>query len=82
MCIRDRYNIVSINQKFSKQGRVDNCLNFFQNVYLPQDHLLIEVILEELSVFPNAVNDDIVDSISQFLNYVKSKYNRVNIGFV
>jgi predicted phage terminase large subunit-like protein len=41
-------------------------------VYFPEKHFVKDII-EELKTFPNGLHDDIVDSISQFLNWYNNK---------
>lgn len=54
----------------SKDERLHSVVPFFEsgNVHVPANHPQTKTIIEELTTFPNASNDDIVDAISMALN--------------
>lgn len=65
-------NIVPIKPKLDKITRFAASVTLFPvAVYLPKQAAFNSVLLNELFSFPHCPNDDIVDSISQFLNYMK-----------
>jgi len=68
-------NIVAINPKLDKITRFASIVTLFQSglVSFPTQSSSNAIILNELLNFPHCKNDDIVDSISQFLNFIKEK---------
>ncbi|MDP4709153.1 MAG: phage terminase large subunit [Rickettsiaceae bacterium] len=66
-------NIRAINPKLDKVTRFASIVTLFQveKVLLPAKAHYSRELLRELTTFPNAKNDDIVDSVSQFLNFSK-----------
>lgn len=69
-------NITPIRQKLDKITRFASVLGLLQSGKV----LLLEkeIIIRELTLFPHSKNDDIVDSISQFLSFMKEQ-KRKNI---
>lgn len=59
-----------IKPTVSKDERLHSVVPFFEagNVHIPANHPLTKTIVEELTTFPNASNDDIVDAVSMALN--------------
>ena len=66
-------NIIAIKPKLDKITRFASIVSLFQagSVQLPKQAAFNAVLLNELLAFPNCKNDDIIDSISQFLNFIK-----------
>lgn len=66
-------NITAIKPKLDKITRFASVVSLFQAglVRLPVQSSFNLQLLKEITNFPNCKNDDIVDSISQFLNFVK-----------
>jgi predicted phage terminase large subunit-like protein len=69
----DYTNIKPIKPKLDKVTRFASVVDLFQmgKVLLPKESSFNRSLLRELTVFPNSKNDDIVDSVSQFLNFSK-----------
>lgn len=70
-------NIMPIKPKFDKVTRFASTISIFQSgqVLLPSTSSYNRELIREITSFPNTKNDDIVDSISQFLNFMKSVNN-------
>lgn len=66
-----------IKPKFDKVTRFASTISIFQSgqVLLPSTSSYNRELIREITSFPNTKNDDIVDSISQFLNFMKSVNN-------
>lgn len=66
-------NIKPIRPKFDKVTRFASVVDLFQigKILLPKQSSFNRSLLRELTTFPNSKNDDIVDSVSQFLNFSK-----------
>lgn len=66
-------NIVAIKPKLDKITRFAASVPLFQSgqVLIPKRSSFKLILIREITSFPNSKNDDIVDSISQFLNFVK-----------
>lgn len=78
----DNYpNIIAIKPKLDKITRFASVLTFFESgrLLLPKISSFKNIILEELTTFPNSKNDDIVDCISQFLNFIKEFSSRKDL---
>jgi predicted phage terminase large subunit-like protein len=71
-------NIVAIKPKFDKITRFSAILSLFRSgaVCLPKQSAFNKELLSELLAFPHYKHDDIVDSVSQFLNFIKEQINR------
>jgi predicted phage terminase large subunit-like protein len=67
------YNIAPQKPKLDKITRFALILHFFmlEQVLLPQKSAWSQQVIEQLTSFPFTKHDDIVDSVSQFLNYIK-----------
>ncbi|MEY3197503.1 MAG: hypothetical protein RLZZ59_874 [Pseudomonadota bacterium] len=67
-------NIVPIKQKLDKITRFASTVPLFQSgsVKMLQSSSWLSICVRELTCFPNTKHDDVVDSISQFLRYVKN----------
>ncbi|WP_341764243.1 phage terminase large subunit [Candidatus Tisiphia endosymbiont of Beris chalybata] len=67
-------HIAPIKPKFDKITRFASSSTLFQTAaYLPKQSAFNSILLNELLSFPYSKNDDIVDSISQFLNFMKEQ---------
>ncbi len=66
-------NIKAIKVKTDKVTRFAAISDFFQSgsVLLPRYGLLNKLLVSELTTFPHSKHDDIVDSVSQFLTFIK-----------
>ncbi len=67
-------NIKGIRNRLDKVSRFALTMGMFQSgsVLFPQNNAFIEnTVISELLHFPNARHDDVVDSISQALNYIR-----------
>jgi predicted phage terminase large subunit-like protein len=69
------HNIAPQKPKIDKITRFALVLPFFtlEQVLLPKNSPWSAQVSQQLTRFPYADHDDIVDSISQFLNYIKQK---------
>jgi predicted phage terminase large subunit-like protein len=67
--------IVAIKVSQDKITRFSRITEYFLNeqIYFPDKKYIKDQIIKELTTFPNSKNDDIVDSISQFLSFIKDK---------
>lgn len=72
--LSNRNNIVPIKPKLDKVTRFASVVPIFQagKVFLPEKASYKREMINELLNFPNVKHDDIVDSISQFLNFSKN----------
>lgn len=68
-------NIIPIKPKLDKITRFASAIPFIQSgkILFPKNAVFNRFLYSELLSFPNSKNDDIVDSISQFINFVKNK---------
>ena len=66
-------NIIAIKPKLDKVTRFASIVPMFQasKILIPKKSSFNNVLLQELLNFPNSKNDDIIDSISQCLNFSK-----------
>jgi predicted phage terminase large subunit-like protein len=66
-------NIIGIKPKLDKITRFAAIISLFQSgrLLLPQNSPFKNSVIEEITTFPHSKNDDIVDAISQFLNFIK-----------
>lgn len=71
--IRSRYRVMK--PKGSKEDRLAACSAIIEDgrVYLPDSADWLAPFLSEVTGFPNARHDDQVDSLSQFLNYMRGR---------
>jgi predicted phage terminase large subunit-like protein len=67
--------IITITPIKDKVTRLSNVTQLFEGgrVLIDAESDWSDDYVYQLTTFPNAVNDDLVDSTSQFLNYVKFK---------
>lgn len=74
----DFANIIAIKPKLDKITRFASVVPLFQAgaVQLPKQAAFNTVLLQELLAFPACKNDDIIDSISQFLNFIKAHISK------
>ena len=81
MRFENHSNIIGIKPKLDKITRFAAIVSLFQSgrILLPKDSPFKNSIIEEITTFPYSKNDDIVDSISQFLNFVKEFTGRKDI---
>lgn len=72
-------NIVPQKPKLDKITRFAAVMPLFQEgrVVLPSSVNWLHDFLQEVTLFPNSRNDDIVDSVSQFLGYMKELKRKV-----
>lgn len=90
---RDIPGIVKITPTESKEARASAISYIIEagNFYLPEhlkftdsngkEKFIKDVVLDEMKAFPNAENNDIVDSVSQGLNHLYNK-QQVKDGFI
>lgn len=66
-------NIVAQKPKIDKITRFASVVPLFQSgsVLLPKEKSWMRRLLNEMTAFPYSKHDDIVDSMSQFLGYIK-----------
>ena len=66
-------NIKPSKAKLDKITRFASVIPLFQagKVFFPSKSAFNRELINELTTFPNSKNDDIVDSVSQFLNFCK-----------
>lgn len=71
--LSDNIRLIGIKPKLDKVTRFASVVHLFESgrILLPKQSSLNSNILEELLNFPSVKHDDIVDSISQFLNFIK-----------
>ena len=69
-------NIKAIRPSLDKLTRFASVTYLFENatVLIPKQSGFNRVLISEITNFPNSKNDDIVDSISQFLNFIKQQH--------
>ena len=74
-------NITAIKPKLDKVTRFASIVSIFQSgqAILPEKCGYKRELLSELTSFPNVKHDDIVDSVSQFLNFIKNIDNKKTI---
>ncbi len=76
-------NIKAIKPSLDKITRFAAIVNLFESgkVMIPNKSGFNRAFTSELTNFPNSKNDDIVDSVSQFLNFIKhqTNSNKINI---
>ncbi len=63
--------IIPLNDKIARANQVTPTFEA-GNVYFPVKDFT-DKIIEQMTGFPNTTNDDIVDSVTQFLNYAREK---------
>ena len=63
--------MIEVNPEKDKVERLHACSPIFEakEFFLPLNHPLTKTISAELTEFPESINDDIVDSITQLLNH-------------
>ena len=68
-------NIKAIKPSLDKITRFASVIHLFESgiVLLPAQAAFSRIITSEITNFPNGKHDDIVDSISQFLNFIKQQ---------
>lgn len=70
-----RMPIVGVKVNADKITRVNACSVLIESgkVFLPEGERFTKDVIDEFEEFPNGENDDIVDSVSQFLNEIKKR---------
>jgi predicted phage terminase large subunit-like protein len=68
-------NIRAIKPTLDKVTRFAAIIHFFENgtVLIPNKSAFNQVLIAEITNFPGSKHDDIIDSISQFLNFIKNQ---------
>lgn len=68
-------NIIAIKPKLDKITRFASIVPLFQasKVRIPKHSSFNNLFLSELLSFPHCKNDDIIDSVSQFLNFINEQ---------
>ncbi len=66
--------LVPIKPKLDKLTRFAASIPLFTSgmILIPEKASYLEILLDEITEFPNSRNDDIVDALSQALNYYKN----------
>ncbi len=74
-------NIVSCKPVTDKITRLATCMDLFEagKVLIPATGYHSYIVQKQLLNFPGSKHDDIVDSISQFLNYIKKNNSHLSI---
>lgn len=69
--------IIPIRPVNDKITRFATCIDIFENgrVLFPSNLRIFQKLIKQITNFPNCKNDDLVDSVTQFLNYIKTKRN-------
>lgn len=72
--------LIAIKPKNDKITRFASVVPLFRDgtILLPEKANFNHILFKELLSFPNSAHDDIIDSISQFLNFAKTLINRNN----
>jgi predicted phage terminase large subunit-like protein len=67
------YPVLAVKVDRDKRARAEAVTPMFEagRVFLPADAPWLNDFMDELAAFPNAVHDDMVDSITQALNYLR-----------
>ena len=70
--------ILAIQVDRDKTSRANSCTPTIEagNAYLPEDNKFASQLVEQCSGFPSLKNDDIVDSLTQFLNWIRQFSNK------
>ncbi len=73
-------NIYPIKHKIDKITRFASVVSVFHSdiVKIPKNASWLPAFIREITEFPHSNHDDIVDSVSQFLGYMKSKDMRAS----
>ncbi|MGW7932818.1 hypothetical protein BU107_06980 [Staphylococcus xylosus] len=72
---REISGIIPVNPEGGKVVRAQAVTPMIEsgNVYLPENKAFTYDLIEECASFPNGVNDDMVDSMTQALNHMENK---------
>ena len=73
-------NIEAIKPKLDKVTRFASIVPFFQSaqILIPSQSSFADILQQELILFPRAQHDDIVDSISQAINFLKIHLKQIS----
>jgi hypothetical protein len=73
--MRGDIRVVPISAKEPKAVRIEAMSAIFENrqVYFPHEAPWLDECLREVLGFPSAKHDDVIDSIAQYLNWVRGE---------
>lgn len=68
-------NIIAINPTSDKKSRAYTCIDQFEagRIFIPNSAPWLEDYLDQMKKFPNCSHDDMVDSTSQMINWIKTR---------
>jgi predicted phage terminase large subunit-like protein len=74
-------NIIPVQVHNDKTVRLRDCSTTIEagNIYLPRGKDISINLVDSLCIFPNGKNDDDVDSVTQFINWIKVNFSSRNI---
>ncbi len=72
-------NVIPVKPKLDKITRFASIVPYFQSarILFPNQSPYLNILIDELTKFPNSNHDDIVDSISQAINYLVNQKKSV-----
>ena len=70
-------NVVPIKPEKDKETRLHAITPMIEggNVYLPNEAEWLNTYIDQMSMFPRAKHDDMVDSTTQFLSWIKTRFD-------
>ena len=70
-------NVVPIKPEKDKETRLHAITPMIEggNVYLPNEAEWLNAYIDQMSMFPRAKHDDMVDSTTQFLSWIKTRFD-------
>lgn len=76
--------VVPVSPKDSKEARVHQSAHYFEsgNVIINKDLANKQIIIDELTMFPNAAHDDTVDAATQAINELAVRGGKLVLEFV
>ncbi|MCC2647190.1 MAG: hypothetical protein K0R02_1255, partial [Rickettsiaceae bacterium] len=79
LAIETEIHIKKYKPRNDKITRFAATIPFFESgrILLPENSSWMNVFLQELMAFPNSKNDDVIDSLSQFVDVIKNYKNMV-----
>jgi predicted phage terminase large subunit-like protein len=82
MKAKTRLPIIEVRVDRSKLARANAVTPILAsgNVFIPEDSMYRTVLEHECEIFPSGEHDDIVDSITQFLNWIRNNQPRYDDG--